>query len=51
MVGAKQLLPVRDVADLERRGAAALDQEPGLDTALAADQAGDLGAGRIVADD
>ena len=42
--------PAGDVARLQRGGAAALHQQPRLHARLAADQAGQVGAGLVVAD-
>ena len=50
-VRAQQLLAGGDQAGLQRGGAAALDQQPGLHVRLAADQPGEVGPGLVVADD
>ena len=50
-VGAEQLLTLTDEAGFDGGGAGALDQHPGLDAGLPADEPGQVRAGLIVADD
>ena len=50
MVGAEKLLPLRDEAGLGGGGPPPLHQQPGLHTALAADQRGQVRSGLVVAD-
>ena len=50
-IGAQQMLALGEETGFHGGDAAALDEQPGLDPALPANEGGEVGAGHIVTDD